>query len=362
VEKHEASQKYRKASQLYEREHFADALAIFDELDKALPDNGEIMYARAPAMIQLGRHDEARAIGERLNGHFNDPRGSDILARTWADEPAPRPIEPVEDEQAPRFATARKRWSPVRFVVKLVFLAAIVATTILLLKGLGGKDDLMRDCVLLYNFDEVGEDTITDFSGGGRDAVVNGVEQALSDATGRCRKFSENTFIECRNSAELHLGTASFSVVFWMKAGAQEASVISKLRGAAIPPAKGWNIECGDTPGYGMGVRLGLSDGLLGDEGIVSTGPDALDNTWHHVAFVVDRGLRKAKAYLDGGLVETADIAYLGDVASDDSIYLGWRGDGEHYRGLLDELVLFGRVLPKPQVTRLSKPSEIPSR
>lgn len=107
MRKSEAKKKYEEAGKLHAAGRFADALVVFEELSRAFPKNADILYARALALGEVGRHDEAVIVCDMLTGIIEDPRAEKLKARVVAKrerearvaaqtEPAP-----AADEQSP---------------------------------------------------------------------------------------------------------------------------------------------------------------------------------------------------------------------------------------------------------------------
>ncbi|NIA15352.1 MAG: tetratricopeptide repeat protein [Nitrospiraceae bacterium] len=84
MRKSEAKKKYARAGGLHAAGRFAEALAIFEELSHAFPKNADILYARALALGELGRYDEAIIVCDMLTGIIEDPRAEELKARVLA--------------------------------------------------------------------------------------------------------------------------------------------------------------------------------------------------------------------------------------------------------------------------------------
>jgi hypothetical protein len=72
-------------------------------------------------------------------------------------------------------------------------------------------------------------------------------------------------------------------------------------------------------------------------------------NQWYHLAGVLRKG-QSARLYLNGLLV-AENTAFSGDTANGTSpFYIGRRGDGQWFDGLVDEVTLYGRALNAAEV------------
>ena len=89
MDAYELFEKYEKANAFYRDDKPEDALRILDELNRAVPDNPTLMYARAMVLVQLRRHDEADEICDRLireHGVAHGVRLKAQIAAARADE------------------------------------------------------------------------------------------------------------------------------------------------------------------------------------------------------------------------------------------------------------------------------------
>ncbi len=89
------------------------------------------------------------------------------------------------------------------------------------------------------------------------------------------------------------------------------------------------------------------ADAFIGTAGL----RPVIDKTWHHVAFVQDD--RQITAYVDG----TLDFSYtvpIDDLVTDKPLWLGWNSrDIVHFRGQMDELMIWHRALSRQEIRRV---------
>lgn len=88
MDREQVTQKFQQASRLYMEKKYTEALAILDEVNRAFPNNKDILYARGRCLARLGRLDEARIICDQLTTVFSDPRGEQLKAKIAAEQAA----------------------------------------------------------------------------------------------------------------------------------------------------------------------------------------------------------------------------------------------------------------------------------
>lgn len=163
------------------------------------------------------------------------------------------------------------------------------------------------------------------------------------------------SYIDLGSHDMFNFNESSFSITFWIKAAIQDSTVLSK--GVEGSSGKGWNIQCENTTGLGEGVRLDLSDGntIIKESGSVNTGTEVFDGEWHYITFKLDRALQEASVYLDGVQKESIDISSLGNINSDQNLWIGRRGGGDWhiFNGSLDDIRVYNRALSGAEIQTL---------
>lgn len=72
MDEREAKRCFDEARQYYMQKDYADALVLFDKLDRHFPDNRRILVNRARCLARLGRNGEALDLCEHLIAEFSD--------------------------------------------------------------------------------------------------------------------------------------------------------------------------------------------------------------------------------------------------------------------------------------------------
>ena len=142
----------------------------------------------------------------------------------------------------------------------------------------------------------------------------------------------------------------SFTLSCWVNYDAAAVSGFGNFMGRNDDGA-GFQIFLGhDTAGNVLAfVTDGSASAFL-------TGPGLGNSAWHHVALVYDAAAGSVKVFVDGA--QSASVARnftTGFVSATAGLDLGWlnAGTGNHYQGLLDDAIVFGRALTAVDVAAL---------
>jgi len=159
----------------------------------------------------------------------------------------------------------------------------------------------------------------------------------------------DGDYVSVADDPSLNFGASTdFSIEFWIKASIQDSELIGKA-GGQVQSHIGWNIQCENTPAHGIGIRLDMSDGNNVGVHLITTGEEALDNNWHHVAFSIDRD-RYAKVFLDGIEKDSENVSSIGNINNNEELRLGWRGDWFFFKGLVDEVRIWNIIRTQEQI------------
>ena len=235
----------------------------------------------------------------------------------------------------------------------------------------GGMEQMsleQKNPVLKVSFDE---GNAKDESGNGNDGEVIGTPDFVEGVKGKAiylsnpedRSQAASQYVNFGQPEALKFGTGSFTVMFWYKADPseqKESSIISN---------KNW--DSGDNAGFNIGdmengINLNFNTVNSG-KGRSETGRfyGATDNTWHHVAAVIERG-KEVRLYFDGKEAFGGGSNGTGKYNSDISSYTGsvdvadfvLGADGqEHKYGLnhayIDELLVYREALPQKYIANI---------
>lgn len=133
----------------------------------------------------------------------------------------------------------------------------------------------------------------------------------------------------------------SFSVEFWMRTHSGSTCAGNEVVVGRADTAAWW-VGCRD----GGALNFYLKDRGGVYESV--SGPMVTDGEWHHVVAVRDAGTDELRLYLDGSLEGAEPARYYDDFGAPGvELNIGWldRGAGYHFDGLVDDVVIYERVL-----------------
>ncbi|MBI4121998.1 MAG: hypothetical protein HY461_01565 [Parcubacteria group bacterium] len=198
--------------------------------------------------------------------------------------------------------------------------------------------------------------TESDFSGNANTGtLVNSPTLTTAGCkVGVCMRFDGvDDYINIQHSASLNL-SSSFSISLWAKVVGNGAnatkdhySLISKNStgsGSADP----YNITMmKDT--FEILARVGSG----GSAAYARSNMNFNDNTWHHVALVVDEVNELITYYIDGLFID--DNPTVGEVVTNTTdLRLGvWQGYSNYFNGYLDEVQIYSRALTAAQIASI---------
>ncbi len=106
------------------------------------------------------------------------------------------------------------------------------------------------------------------------------------------------------------------------------------------------------------GTQAGTATLSLGDTAWHDTTATVIDNTWHHIAYVIEDSANTITIYVDGSNVSS--FTSTASVAASDVFSLGQEYDagmatGDFYSGLLDEVRVYARALSETEIATLAQ-------
>jgi len=205
---------------------------------------------------------------------------------------------------------------------------------------------VIPDCVGSWNFDEGQGDTVTDSSSTQNNGKLKGACKWEDGKFGKCLSFDgSGAYVETAKDLNQWLGKSG-SLAFWMKTKQEGGDTPWEAPGiSGIEENGGENdIFWGFINGSGkIAVQAGNGEAAASSTSIN-------DDKWHHVVLTRNGSSGEVKVYVDGKSEGTAS-SESGDKTNAYNA-IGRRGntDGEPgcYKGLLDEVKVYSRVL-KPE-------------
>jgi len=186
-----------------------------------------------------------------------------------------------------------------------------------------------------------GGTVLRDYSGRGNDGTLTNGPTWVNDEGPALSFDGTNDYVAV---GDVLSQPNSFSVSFWVKFSADDASTI--ITAGYSYPDTGYLIRR-STSAPSDGVNFWLDSGT---EDEVSTAANSVVlNTWQHYACTYDGTI--ASIYLDGDHHESKAIAYV-SAASPVGIGLAG-GAGVHMEGLLDDINIYKRALSPQEIRQL---------
>jgi len=217
------------------------------------------------------------------------------------------------------------------------------------------------------------ENNVNDSSASGNDGVLvgNATFVELPGDLGHAIKFSgtDGAYIDCGDKPG---STKKLTIAFWLKADpnmlvvnnngvgqVDRADFLAKNNGTyGWSTASGWDICV-------RSMNVDPNDTSIGNHRIVAVfgaNKNTIPNThdyfgnWTHIAFTVDGDGSSAtlKSYYDGGLYNTyPDVPYVPDTVN--SLLIGQinSSDPKMYQGLMDNIIIFDRILSDSEINDL---------
>ena len=162
-----------------------------------------------------------------------------------------------------------------------------------------------------------------------------------------------NQNVSIAHAEELNVPLTGFTVEFWMKAGKDQpesaSSIVDKDHSAA--DSTGWEVSCWrDTGRLSFGIGDGNSFPLCTNQ------TDVLDDQFHHVAFAWDK--TNWLIYVNGSLESSLYRPAVANNARPLRFGFHWNEatqiPGRHFKGLLDDVRIYGRALAAGEIKRLA--------
>jgi hypothetical protein len=205
--------------------------------------------------------------------------------------------------------------------------------------------DFPNDYASYWKFDG----NANDESGRNNGTLMNGATIFSDSNRGNVLKMNQTgQYVKVPGSALLNMGTGSFTVSAWVKAGAGDLGTI-----------------------VAKGPKLNSLNLFLTNEGKLFTEPNGgdfwrysvdgknfRDNQWHHVVANFDSSGPAINLYVDNILASGTKMYNNGanDKSNAYDLYIGNNnGEGGQYQfnGLIDDVMIYNRVLSPSEITRI---------
>jgi len=197
-----------------------------------------------------------------------------------------------------------------------------------------------------YSFSEGAGTTVADVSGHGITGTIVGATWT-DGKYGKALSFNGSSYVDLGKPASLNL-TGSMSWSAWVYATGNpsgDGTVIAKATSS-----HGWRLKTEPWQGnHEFAVGVSKSSASLAHR--YSKKVRSL-NTWYHVAGVYDASARRLKIYINGALNNGTLTGSIPSSQSnpDVNVTIGRRSDGFYFKGIIDELRVYNRVLSLSEI------------
>jgi uncharacterized protein (TIGR02145 family) len=210
---------------------------------------------------------------------------------------------------------------------------------------------LQKDLVAWYPFNGYADDK----SGKEHGGEVHGSTLTM-DRFGQEKKayhFDGSSYIEVRDHFDMDFNpSTSFSIACWIKLENKEGDYMTVLE-KAIQNYIGYGISVGSgkDPYVVFTIISDKQEAAL----YKPDSPPINDGAWHFVVAIVNREEKSMKLYQDGDLLSelTVDAAREFDLSTNASFKMGKSDLGYFFKGDLDDVRVYRRVLQEPEIKEL---------
>ncbi|MCX6702489.1 MAG: prepilin-type N-terminal cleavage/methylation domain-containing protein [Candidatus Wolfebacteria bacterium] len=204
-----------------------------------------------------------------------------------------------------------------------------------------------------WKFDEGSGTTAYDSSGYGNTGTSTNGPSWVTGKLGDALQFNGiNSNVVVATTPLLSIGSASFSIVHWIKLGGSSES-------GTVCKGTPFNLSA---PGYcvrfvggGNSMMVRVNTSSSGNSGGGTSNSFSWgDSQWHYVAWVVDRTTQTSKVYIDNHLAGGPDsVSGYPDISGSSNITIGSDGGQWYVNGLIDDVRVYNRALSAAEVAAI---------
>jgi len=227
------------------------------------------------------------------------------------------------------------------------------------LRAAGGKAAALapeKGLAAHYEMDRAQGNSIAPSGGHGPAGRILGKAEWRPGKTGKALYLDGNTHVDLGDTAGFEADQA-FSYGAWIRPEPGGAmAVVSRMDDANS--FRGWDLYLGGGKVYAHLISRWEADAIR-----VNTERALPPGTWHHV-FVTYDGSRKArgvKIYV-GGKPEKLQVTHdrlRGSIRTPKPLHIGARNPGSRFKGLIDDVRIYNRLLQEPELAQIMGASGI---
>lgn len=202
--------------------------------------------------------------------------------------------------------------------------------------------------VAYWTLDEGSGETVGDLSGNGIVGAITGARWVPGHVGPGALAFDgASAQVLFGQPARLSFDRGSFAYTLLVLQDAPVGSFdVAWWNGGSSAASPGYDIELGAS-GWGAAIGDGTKNLVAG------FGPP-VSGRWVRLVVVVDRQAGELRTYQNAVLAETKNIADLGSLASTQPATLGSRSGSYFFRGTIDDVMIFDRVLTYEDLAALN--------
>jgi hypothetical protein len=225
-------------------------------------------------------------------------------------------------------------------------MTTLVLTILLMTVSAFAADVVNKKTIAYWSLDEGKGQKVKDAANGN----IGDIQKAewAKGISGSALKFNgKDARVMVQNNKTLHSETGDLTIQAWVNVTGNPGKWSGAGGVVFKQGAYQWCVKKEGVLWFGIwGARLESGGDF-----------DFLDklNKWHHTAVTFKGKSRETKIYVDGKLKTKGTVNEAVDPTGD-PLYIGFKGDGNHYfEGLIDEVHISNAVLSKDEMTEMMK-------
>ncbi|MCX2741157.1 PQQ-dependent sugar dehydrogenase [Pontibacter anaerobius] len=223
--------------------------------------------------------------------------------------------------------------------------------------GDGGKSNTdLSDCLPglmhYYEFDETEGSSFADVGSSANASCQNCPEPVAEGLFEGAQRFNgTDDALDISNISNFNWdGSSSFSIGLWIRTETDASGnmVIVGRDAAATDAGVHWWIGLNEQ----RQAVFSLKDANHAGIEIGGSGPALNDGEWHNIVVVRDEASNMNRLYVDGELLQEAQVQYTADFVDNATVNIGYlnRSGGFHYAGDLDELKVYSQAISAEEI------------
>ncbi|MFD2515318.1 PQQ-dependent sugar dehydrogenase [Pontibacter locisalis] len=207
--------------------------------------------------------------------------------------------------------------------------------------------DCLSGLVHYYEMDETSGNSFADIASAANASCQNCPEPTTGGLFGGAQRFNgTNDAVDIQNVTNFNwTKSGNFSIGLWMKTQTTASGnmVIVGRDAAATDAGLHWWIGLNGQ----KQAMFSLKDETHAGIEVGGTGPALNDGRWHYIVAVRDGANNMNKLFVDGVLIQEAQVQYSRDFTDNAAVNIGYlnRSGGFHYAGDIDELKVYNRAV-----------------